>query len=75
MDLAILRNEALKLSSYERAQLADELIFSLSEDFSSEILKEWVNESEERYLAYRNGKIQSSDGPDIMRDLRTKFTL
>ena len=59
MDSAILREEALKLSDYERAQLADLLIVSLSSDITENILNAWSAESESRFVAYKNGEIEA----------------
>ena len=74
MDSAILREEALKLSSYERAQLADQLILSLSEDITESILNAWSTESEDRLAAYRDGKIDAQNGNKVISDLRTEFS-
>ena len=48
MDLKFLENEALNLSSQERAQLAFDLIESLETLSASEIEKLWAQEAQRR---------------------------
>ena len=47
--------EALKLTPVEKARLAESLLASLDRP-DVEIEKKWVNESESRYAAYKNGE-------------------
>jgi putative addiction module component (TIGR02574 family) len=49
--------EALKLKPVEKVRLAESLLSSLDRP-DVEIEKKWVNESECRYTAYKNGEIE-----------------
>ena len=49
--------EALKLKPVEKARLAESLLSSLDRPDAA-VEKKWVNESERRYAAYKNGEIQ-----------------
>jgi putative addiction module component (TIGR02574 family) len=49
--------EALKLKPSEKVHLAESLLSSLDKP-DIEIEKKWVNESEHRYAAYKNGEIE-----------------
>lgn len=48
-------HDALRLSSQERAFLADRLLSSLDEQSLTEIDAVWLEEVERRYLEYRSG--------------------
>ena len=52
-----IKAEALKLNPVEKAHLAELLLISLDRP-DSEIEKKWVEESEQRYIAFKQGKIQ-----------------
>ena len=49
--------EALKLKPVEKVRLAESLLSSLDRA-DIDVEKKWVNESERRYTAYKNGEIQ-----------------
>jgi putative addiction module component (TIGR02574 family) len=51
-----IENEALSLSSHERAFLVDRLLSSLGEDVLSDIDAAWIVEAERRYKEYKDGK-------------------
>jgi len=72
MDPAIIEKEALQLTDSERAVLADRLLESLSTT-PSEIREAWIQESEARMQAFREGKVAAVDGPEAMADLRSRF--
>jgi len=73
VDSILIQNEALKLSPYERARLADSLLVSLDEDVDREIEKSWAEESEKRLNAYQRGDIRSLEGPAAMAQLRQEL--
>jgi len=52
-----IKEEALKLKPVEKAHLAELLLVSLDQP-DSEIEQKWVEESEQRYAAYKRGEIQ-----------------
>jgi putative addiction module component (TIGR02574 family) len=52
-----IKEEALKLNPVEKAHLAELLLVSLDRP-DSEIEQRWVEESEQRYAAYKRGEIQ-----------------
>ena len=49
--------EALKLKPVEKVRLAESLLSSLDRP-DTDVEKKWVNESERRYAAYKNGEVQ-----------------
>jgi putative addiction module component (TIGR02574 family) len=51
-----IEDEALSLSSQERAFLADRLLSSLDEDVFTDIDVAWIAEAERRYQEYKEGK-------------------
>lgn len=51
-----IEQDALKLSSQERAFLADRLLGSLDGEDLNDIDAAWLDEAERRYLEYKNGK-------------------
>jgi putative addiction module component (TIGR02574 family) len=57
MLVAQLKEEALKLKPVEKIHLAELLLVSLDKP-DSEIEQRWVEESEQRYAAYKRGAIQ-----------------
>ena len=73
MDSAILREEALKLPAFDRAQLADSLISSLEDGVSSQTLEKWAAEAEERNQAFEKGAIEGVEGESLMNGLRKEF--
>jgi putative addiction module component (TIGR02574 family) len=73
MDQAILEKEALKLPVHERALLVDALLSSLDTETSREIERAWAAEAEDRYQAYRAGKLEAVDGPAAIKELRTRL--
>jgi len=51
-----IEQEALRLSSQERAFLADRLLSSLDDDALTDIDEAWIAEAERRYQEYKEGK-------------------
>jgi putative addiction module component (TIGR02574 family) len=51
-----IENDAYKLSSQERAFLADRLLSSLGDNTLSDIDATWIAEVEHRYEEYKEGK-------------------
>jgi putative addiction module component (TIGR02574 family) len=51
-----IEDEALSISSQERAFLADRLLSSLDEDVFTDIDVAWIAEAERRYQEYKEGK-------------------
>lgn len=51
-----IEHEALRLSSQERAFLADRLLSSLDDDALTDIDEAWIAEAERRYQEYKEGK-------------------
>ena len=72
MDEAILQKEALKLPVPERALLADALLSSLDTEASRKIERAWAEEAEDRHQAYRAGELKAVDGPNAIKELRTR---
>ena len=62
MDSAILTQEALRLTAWERAQVIDALWQSLDPVEQTAIDQAWLAESRDRLQAYREGKLKAEDG-------------
>ena len=67
-----IEEEALRLPSHERAQLAERLIHSLDEE-DPEAEKLWVEEAERRYRAYKEGKVKTKSANLVFKEARSKF--
>jgi putative addiction module component (TIGR02574 family) len=74
MDSILLKQEALKLSPYERAQLIDALLESLDPAEQKEIDRAWIEESKDRLKAFRAGDIEAVDGETALTELREKLS-
>ncbi len=70
MSLALVRNEALRLSSEERAELAELLWESLEDDTGSARQSLWAQEAEDRIDAFEKGELAAIDGPEALNELR-----
>ncbi|MFY9621990.1 MAG: addiction module protein [Pyrinomonadaceae bacterium] len=64
--------DALSLPPGARAMLADHLLESLDWDEQKEIDEAWAAEAERRMQEIRDGKVQTIDGEEVMRELRTR---
>jgi putative addiction module component (TIGR02574 family) len=75
MSVQELEAELLKLSSHERARLAEVLIASLNEE--DEIAQAWADEAERRYEQLRSGEVEAVPAEDVFARLRARhsFTL
>jgi putative addiction module component (TIGR02574 family) len=74
MDSILLKEAALKLSPFERAQLIDALWQSLDPVEQAEIDQAWVAESSDRLGAYQRGEIEAVDGESALSELRGKLS-
>ena len=75
MDSILLKEAALKLSPFERAQLIDALWQSLDPSDQAEIDAVWLEESKNRLTAYRQGEIAAVDGESALADIRNQLSL
>ena len=68
-----IEEKALKLSYSDRAMLAEHLIRSLEgeEDADSERL--WIEESERRYMEYKEGKVKAKPAELVFKDAYSKL--
>ena len=69
MEAAVLEREALRLTTAERALLADRLLQTLGCEDAS-VMAAWAAEAERRFEAYKRGEIQAVDGPLAMERIR-----
>lgn len=65
--------EVLRLSSHDRAQLAENLIKSLDEQEDPEAEKLWVEEAERRYKEYKEGKLKAKLSDLVFKEARSKI--
>lgn len=65
--------EALKLPAKSRAQLAEQLIYSLEEGSHSKNEKLWAKESIKRYEAMASGRVQGKPASKVLRDICSKL--
>jgi putative addiction module component (TIGR02574 family) len=64
--------DALTLPPGARAMLADHLLESLDWEPQKEIDTAWAEEAESRMQEIREGKVQTIDGEQVMRELRAR---
>lgn len=64
--------DALSLPPGARAMLADHLLESLDWEKQDEVDAAWAEEAERRMQEIRDGKVQTIDGEQVMRELRTR---
>ena len=64
--------DALSLPPGARAMLADHLLESLNWEHQKEIDDAWAEEAERRMQEIRDGKVQTIDGEQVMRELRAR---
>jgi putative addiction module component (TIGR02574 family) len=69
-DLKQCEASALKLPLKERATLAERLISSLDSPEGPEIDRQWIEEAERRYKAYRKGSIKARMATAVLREAR-----
>lgn len=70
MQSDILTAEALKLSPYERAQIAEALMQSLQDEAQAKRDTAWAAWAEEQATLALEGKLQTIDGPAFLAKLR-----
>jgi putative addiction module component (TIGR02574 family) len=68
-----IEEEALRLTSHDRALLAEHLINSLDDTEDQEVERLWVEEAERRYKAYKEGKIKAKPAELVFKEARTKL--
>ncbi len=68
-----IKEEALRLPSHERAQLAEHLISSLDEEEDLEAEKLWIEEAERRYREYKEGKVKAKPSDLVFKEARSKL--
>ena len=68
-----IEKEALRLPSYERAQLAEHLIISLDEVEDPEAERLWIEEAERRYQEYKQGKVKAKPSEMVFKEARLKL--
>ena len=66
MELETLENEVLNLNTIEKIRLV-EMVFDSLDKPDSETEQLWVMESEERYLAFKDGKLQGTPLADVKK--------
>ncbi|MFP4167657.1 MAG: addiction module protein [Desulfonatronovibrionaceae bacterium] len=71
MESVVLEKEAMKLSEFERALLADRLLQTLEYDHAPSI-KAWTEVAENRLDKFRSGKMEAIDCMDFIDSLRTR---
>ena len=73
MKVKELEEEALRLSSHERALLVEHLIGCLEPDEDPDAERFWVKEAESRYQEYKAGKIKTIPAEQVFKNARTKL--
>lgn len=71
--LAAVESDALALPVRDRARLAERLIASLEMERDEEAEELWLQEAEQRYQAYKQGKIKARLAEDVFRDADAKL--
>lgn len=66
-----IESKALKLSSRERARLAERLISSLDDEVDSDAEAVWVREAERRLDELRSGRVGGKSAASVFRKART----
>jgi hypothetical protein len=68
----ILTAEALKLSPYERAQIAEALMQSLMDEVQAKRDAAWAKCAQEQAELVRAGKLELVDGPSLVSRLYSR---
>jgi len=71
--LQAIESEALTLPIRDRAVLAEHLIASLEGEEDGEVEELWLQEAEQRYQAYRQGKVKARSAEDVLKDASSKL--
>jgi len=72
MDAAMIEQEALNLSTAERALLADRLLQTLDQEDANR-LEQWGLEADRRLEAFERGEIEAVDGPAALAEIRQQL--
>jgi putative addiction module component (TIGR02574 family) len=73
MKIKEIEEEALRLSSHERALLVEHLIGSLEPDDDPDAERAWIVEAERRYQEYKAGKVKTIPAEQVFKNARTKL--
>ncbi len=73
MKVKEIEQEALRLSSHERALLVEHLIGSLEPEDDPEAERSWIEEAERRYQDYKAGKVKTIPAEQVFKDARMKL--
>ena len=68
----VLLEEALKLTAYERAEVAEQLIASLDEVPDTDVEQAWQEEVQRRLGQIERGEVKLIDSDTVMAELRKK---
>lgn len=68
-----IEKEASRLPSRDRAKLAESLIKSLDKEEDPEAEKIWIKEAEQRYRAYKEGKVKARPADLVFKDAHSKL--
>ena len=69
MEAVLIEKEAMRLTTTERALLADHLLQTLgSED--DRVMKAWADEAERRLGLFLTGKMEALDGKSVVDSIR-----
>lgn len=71
--VAELEREARRLSEQERALLAQHLIASIDPGQDVDAEAAWLEESERRYQAYRQGKLTTKPVDQVFREAKSQL--
>ena len=74
MKVKELEEEALRLSSHERALLVEHLIGSLEPDDDPDAERSWIEEAERRYQDFKAGRVKTIPADQVFKNARTKLT-
>ncbi len=73
MKVKEIEEEALRLSSHERALLVEHLIGSLEPDEDPDAERAWIKEAERRYQDYKAGKMKTRPSEQVFKEARAKL--
>lgn len=72
-DVQELEEKALKLSSGERAMLAEHLIRGLDDEEDADSERLWIEEAERRYKEYKEGRVKAKPAELVFKDAYSKL--
>lgn len=72
-DIQEIEEKALKLSSHERALLAEHLISSLESKEDAEAERLWIEEAERRYREYKEGEVKARPAEQVFKEAFSKL--